>query len=201
MSNFVAFQGGFFAGRSWLIKITCPVAMLSRVTHCFTPRNFRVTIHPAAVAYLQFTAVKQINTTFRREFQRTMSQGWNKNLSTEQLLVLRDKHTERPHTGAYLNNKESGVYHCANCDEPLYTSDTKFDSRCGWPSFYKEIKPGSITYHSDTAYGMKRTEICCGKCGGHLGHVFEGEGWKERLGLPEDVRHCVNSLSLNFRKK
>ncbi|SCU95139.1 LAMI_0F01178g1_1 [Lachancea mirantina] len=129
-----------------------------------------------------------------------MSQNWNQNLTPEQLLVLRDKHTERPHTGAYLHNKDGGVYHCANCDEPLYKSETKFDSQCGWPSFYQEVRPGAITYHTDNTLGMKRTEICCAKCGGHMGHVFEGEGWKERLGLPEDVRHCVNSASLNFKK-
>lgn len=126
---------------------------------------------------------------------------WNPGLTIQQLLVLRDKHTERPHTGAYLDNKEAGMYLCANCNQPLYTSDTKFDSRCGWPSFYKEVTPGSITYNRDNSLGVVRTEICCGKCGGHLGHVFEGEGWKERLGLPVDRRHCVNSLSLNFKKQ
>ncbi|SCU98942.1 LAME_0G01156g1_1 [Lachancea meyersii CBS 8951] len=127
--------------------------------------------------------------------------GWNPNLTAEQLLVLRDKHTERPHTGAYLDNKETGIYHCANCDSPLYKSDTKFNSQCGWPSFYEEVSKGAITYHRDSTMGMARTEICCSNCGGHLGHVFEGEGWRERLGLPQDVRHCVNSLSLSFKKK
>ncbi|SCV02942.1 LANO_0G01178g1_1 [Lachancea nothofagi CBS 11611] len=143
-------------------------------------------------------------TLFQRPFSITlskMSEGWNPNLTAEQLKVLRDKHTERPHTGAYLNSKESGIYHCANCDSPLYKSDTKFDSQCGWPSFYEEVKKGAITYHKDKSMFTERTEICCSNCGGHLGHVFEGEGWKERLGLPQDVRHCVNSLSLNLKKK
>lgn len=139
--------------------------------------------------------------SFSISFVTRMSENWNPNLTTEQLLVLRDKHTERPHTGAYLNNKDTGVYNCANCEAPLYKSETKFDSHCGWPAFYEEVKKGAITYHTDYTMGMKRTEICCANCGGHLGHVFEGEGWKERLGLPVDARHCVNSASLNFKKQ
>ncbi|AMD19504.1 HCL647Cp [Eremothecium sinecaudum] len=128
------------------------------------------------------------------------SSSWNPKLTQEQLLVLRDKFTEKPHTGAYLNNKEKGVYHCANCDQPLYKSTTKFDAGCGWPAFYEEIKSDALTYNRDTTHGMERTEICCSKCNGHLGHVFEGEGWKQRLGLPKDTRHCVNSCSLSFKK-
>lgn len=156
----------------------------------------------AAIKYRHFTNSKQI-----RKIPATMSsknensQNWNPKLTHEQLLILRDKQTESPHTGAYLNNKEQGIYHCANCDSPLYSSGTKFNSGCGWPAFYQEISKDALTYNRDKSFGMTRTEICCGKCGGHLGHVFEGEGWKERLDLPSDSRHCVNSASLSFKKK
>lgn len=127
-------------------------------------------------------------------------QKWNPELTGEQLRILRDKQTERANTGKYIHNKETGVYSCANCNTPLYSSGAKFESGCGWPAFYEEISKDALTYHTDISYGMKRIEICCGKCGGHLGHVFEGEGWKELLNLPSDVRHCVNSASLKFSK-
>lgn len=139
-----------------------------------------------------------------RNFCITMSnqqQNWNPRLSHEQLAVLRDKHTERPNTGTYLNNKAEGVYNCANCNNPLYSSGTKFDSGCGWPAFYQEISKDSLKYHVDNSFGMKRVEVSCGKCSGHLGHVFEGEGWQQMLNLPTDARHCINSASLNFEKK
>lgn len=141
-------------------------------------------------------------TTFAKQFARTMSK-WtpvNPNLSAEQLRVLREKGTERPNTGKFLHNKETGVYTCANCDQPIYESKTKFDSGCGWPAFYDAI-PGSLTFTKDESYGMVRIEICCSKCGGHMGHVFEGEGWQKLLNLPTDQRHCVNSCSLNFKKE
>ena len=124
---------------------------------------------------------------------------WNPDLTDSQLMILKDKYTERPHTGAYLNNKDTGIYHCANCNAPLYKSDTKFDSHCGWPSFYEEI-PGALEYYTDSTLGMKRVEICCKQCDGHLGHVFEGEGWDKKYGLPKDARHCVNGGSLSFKK-
>ena len=150
---------------------------------------------------LYFSRAPHITT---QPLKRPMSSkgNWNPNLTPEQLAVLRDKGTERPNTGAYLHNKEEGIYSCANCGAELYKSSTKFDSGCGWPSFYEEIAPGTITYSVDNSLpGRERTEICCAKCGGHLGHVFKGEGWKEALGIPKDVRHCVNSLSLSFKGK
>lgn len=138
-----------------------------------------------------------------RQVSYTMStqNNWNPNLTPEQLYVLRDKGTERPNTGKYLKNKDIGIYYCANCHSPLYSSETKFESGCGWPAFYAEIKPNALQYNKDETLGTVRTEICCNNCGGHLGHVFEGEGWKAQLGLPKDVRHCVNSLSLEFKKR
>jgi peptide-methionine (R)-S-oxide reductase len=118
---------------------------------------------------------------------------WRAVLSPAQFQVIREKGTERAGTGEYDHHFENGVYNCAACDSPLYKSETKFDSGCGWPAFYEAI-PGSIELHTDSKYGMVRTEMVCANCGGHLGHVFKGEGFK----TPTDERHCVNSVSLRF---
>ncbi|ODS81047.1 MAG: peptide-methionine (R)-S-oxide reductase [Cytophagaceae bacterium SCN 52-12] len=119
---------------------------------------------------------------------------WKQQLTPEQYYVLREKGTERPFTGKLLMNKENGVYKCAGCGAVLFSSDSKFDSHCGWPSFDREIAEGKINEHRDTSHGMIRIEITCAKCGGHLGHVFD-DG-------PTDtgLRYCVNSLSLEFVK-
>lgn len=119
---------------------------------------------------------------------------WKKLLSDEQYYVLREKGTERPFTGKYYLNKEKGVYVCAACGNELFTSDMKFDSHCGWPSFDREIAGGKITTKVDTSHGMIRTEIMCGKCGSHLGHLFD-DGPTET-----GMRYCVNSISLDFKK-
>ncbi|KAF8273123.1 Mss4-like protein [Lactarius quietus] len=118
---------------------------------------------------------------------------WRAILSPEQFRVLRQKGTERPGTGEYENNKTAGVYACAACNTPLYKSNTKFDSGCGWPAFYDAI-PGAVSRHEDSSLGMTRIEITCTACGGHLGHIFKGEGYK----TPTNERHCVNSVSLSF---
>ena len=107
--------------------------------------------------------------------------------------VIVNKGTEYPNSGKYNKHFKKGVYHCKACDNPLYKSNSKFESNCGWPSFDDEIK-NSITRHSDYKLGYKRVEICCSKCGGHLGHVFDGEKFTEK-----NVRHCVNSISLVFK--
>jgi methionine-R-sulfoxide reductase len=120
---------------------------------------------------------------------------WKQFLTPEQYSILREKGTERPFTGKLLLNKEKGVYTCAACGNELFTSDMKFDSHCGWPSFDREIAGGKIKTHVDTSYGMIRTEIMCAKCGGHLGHVFD-DGPTET-----GVRYCVNSVSLDFKKQ
>ncbi len=115
-------------------------------------------------------------------------------LTPEQIAVLKDKATEAPFSGKYLYNKDSGVYTCADCGVELFTSETKYDSGCGWPSFFEQIKQNVAT-RVDNSHGMQRVEIYCKKCGGHLGHIFD-DGPQ-----PTGKRYCVNSLSLNFKKK
>ena len=117
---------------------------------------------------------------------------WKKELTPEQYEVLRNKGTERPFTGEYVNHFEKGKYVCAACGNLLFNSDAKFHSDCGWPSFDKAIK-GSVTYVDDMSFGMVRTEVNCAKCGGHLGHVFD-DGPTETTGK----RFCTNSVSVQF---
>ena len=120
---------------------------------------------------------------------------WKKQLTPEQYYVLREEGTEKPFTGKFLLHKEEGVYSCAGCGNPLFTDEMKFDSHCGWPSFDKEISGGKIITKDDYSLGVKRTEIECAKCGGHLGHLFD-DGPTET-----GLRYCVNSLSLDFIKE
>jgi peptide methionine sulfoxide reductase msrA/msrB len=117
---------------------------------------------------------------------------WKKELSPDQYYVLRQKETEKPFTGKLLLNKEKGVYKCGACGNELFTDDMKFDSECGWPSFDKEIAGGKIKTVEDNSLGMHRTEIDCGRCGSHLGHLFNDGPTNTGL------RYCVNSLSLEF---
>ncbi|MHA1367546.1 MAG: peptide-methionine (R)-S-oxide reductase MsrB [Candidatus Heimdallarchaeota archaeon] len=121
---------------------------------------------------------------------------WKKELSEVEYLVLRENDTERPFTGEYWNHKEKGIYKCAGCGIALFTSDAKFDSDCGWPSFYDAIDKGKIEEIIDTSHGMKRIEVTCKNCGGHLGHVFP-DGPLDKTGL----RYCINSVSLDFEKE
>lgn len=120
---------------------------------------------------------------------------WKKILTPEQYYVLRLKGTERAFTGKYDKHFEKGVYKCAACDNVLFESDTKYDSGCGWPSFFTPLAKDRVIYEEDRSYGMVRTEVMCAKCGGHLGHVFD-DGPE-----PTGQRYCMNSVSLKFEKK
>ncbi len=119
---------------------------------------------------------------------------WRQQLNPEQYRILREKGTEHPFTGALVNNHDDGLYHCAACGTPLFTSGTKFESGSGWPSFFEPITPGAVELHEDRSHGMKRVEVTCAHCGGHLGHVFpDGPN-------PTGQRYCINSASLSFAK-
>lgn len=118
---------------------------------------------------------------------------WRGELTQEQFAVLREAATERPWTGELLDEERSGLYTCAACHAELFKSGTKFDSGCGWPSFYESINPEAVQLIEDNTLGMVRTEVRCAACGSHLGHVFP-----DGLGTPTGDRYCMNSLSLDF---
>ncbi len=120
---------------------------------------------------------------------------WRQMLTPEQFEVARKKGTERAFTGKYWDLHDKGMYLCVCCGNELFTSDTKYDSGCGWPSFYAPLDESRVENATDSSYGMRRTEVTCSRCGAHLGHVFD-DGPR-----PTGLRYCMNSASLNFVKK
>jgi peptide-methionine (R)-S-oxide reductase len=121
---------------------------------------------------------------------------WRDQLTPAEYAVLRQAGTEPAFVGEYTDNHRTGVYSCRACGSELFRSDAKFDSHCGWPSFFTPLAGEAIIERVDRTLGMKRTEILCANCHSHLGHVFEGEGY----GTPTDLRYCINSISLTFEE-
>ena len=128
------------------------------------------------------------------KIQKT-EEEWKKELTSEEYRVLREKGTEQAFSGEYDKHFDKGMYVCGACGAKLFSSDCKYEAHCGWPSF-DDALPGAVEFHDDTSLGMKRTEVTCARCGGHLGHIFQ-DGPKETTGQ----RFCINSVSLDFEKK
>ncbi|EMY33961.1 methionine-R-sulfoxide reductase [Arthrobacter crystallopoietes BAB-32] len=121
---------------------------------------------------------------------------WRRELTPEEYHVLRQAGTERPYTGEFWDTHTTGVYRCRACGMELFTSKEKFDSHCGWPSFWAPLAEGKVRYLRDSTLGMERVEVRCANCDSHLGHVFEGEGYN----TPTDQRYCINSISLTLEE-
>jgi peptide-methionine (R)-S-oxide reductase len=165
------------------------VAALTGVTGCGRPIETVSGAEPSVSA----TPAKGDKRTVEKITRS--DEEWRKELTPEQYHVLREKGTERAFTGKYWDLKEDGTYTCAGCGAELFKSDTKFDSHCGWPSFYDAPDKSKLEFHEDNSFGMRRVEVTCARCGGHLGHIFP-DGPE-----PTGQRYCINSASLKFKKK
>jgi peptide-methionine (R)-S-oxide reductase len=157
--------------------------------------NYSCNAQPKPMGKDYLTNHKLVDDSFKFEINKS-EEEWKAQLTPEQFKILREKGTERPFTSKFEDFYDGGTYICAGCGNELFNSSSKFDSGCGWPSFYEALDSTKIITRMDYSYGMVRIEIMCAKCGGHLGHVFD-DGPKDKTGL----RYCVNGLSLDFKKK
>jgi peptide-methionine (R)-S-oxide reductase len=167
------------------VMVLLPIVFLAGTAGCQPANKHKITHMNDTVKHAHYN---------RNDSSRlTLDENeWKKLLSPEVYEISRLKGTERPFTGKYYQHKEAGTYYCAACGNPLFSSDGKFESSCGWPSFFEPISKGSIIYTPDYSHGMQRTEVMCGRCKGHLGHVFEDGP------PPTGLRYCINSVILDF---
>ncbi len=131
------------------------------------------------------------------DFKLITDAEWRERLNADEYRVLRQAGTEPPHVGEYTDTTTEGVYSCRACGEELFRSTEKFDAHCGWPAFFSPLAADKIIEKEDLSLGMRRVEVLCAKCGSHMGHVFEGEGFN----TPTDLRYCINSISLTLEQK